>query len=142
VERAGGYLGSKEGVFSPAALNNSAKAMDSTLRKRGFARGKALMQDYATRGENVLGNTIPDSGTPIRSAVLAALAGGLSHNPLLAAPMIAGAAGGLLYSKPVQSLATGLLASRPVGAEVAAGLTRRFAPVVASDAAPYLLGQR
>lgn len=70
VERAAASTGAKEGVFSPSQLQNASKALDPSLRKTQFARGNALMQDLAETGKNVLGSTVPDSGTPFRLGML------------------------------------------------------------------------
>ena len=67
MENAAGAAGSKEGVFSPAALRAAAKAKDTTRNKRAFARGDALLQDWAEAGEKALGSTMPNSGTADRT---------------------------------------------------------------------------
>jgi hypothetical protein len=136
VENAAGRLGSKEGVFSPASLRGAVKATDSSLRKRQFSRGNAMMQDLAEAGEKVLGPKVPDSGTPFRVANILGGASGIIE-PML--PIGAGIAG-LGYSKPMQSLAAMLLTKRPdIAAPVSEGL-RKLAPVVAAGS-PLLYSQ-
>lgn len=77
IEKAASAAGSREGVFSPAALRGAVKAMDSSTRKRAVSRGDALLQDFAQDAESVLGPTVPDSGTPFR-LMTGGLLGGLS----------------------------------------------------------------
>lgn len=60
VEKASGYSGSKEGVFSAEALNRASKKAPS-------------MQEFTNDAADVLGRTVPDSGTAGR--VLLPLAG-------------------------------------------------------------------
>jgi hypothetical protein len=116
----------EHGVFTPAQLTSAVRQMDPTLRNRGFARGNQPLQSYAESGRTLLGDTLPDSGTPYRSlAALGAGAGGLGllADPLTAAGVgTAGAGLGLMYSpqgraalnyflrRPGQDVATGLLA--------------------------------
>jgi len=79
VADASGRAGSKEGVFSPAALRAAVAKAD----KRGFREGDALLQDWAEKGEAVLGSKVPDSGTPYRLLGMAGLGGFL--DPTIAA---------------------------------------------------------
>lgn len=118
---------SEYGVFTPAQLQSATRQMDPTLRNRGFAAGRALMQPYAESGRRLLGDTLPDSGTPYRS--LAALGAGAAGTGALFDPITmggllgAGAGLGAMYSptgraamnyflrRPGQSALTGLLAA-------------------------------
>lgn len=133
---AAGYRGSKEGVFSPAALGSAVKAGDKSARKKQNRRGRALMQDLSRAGEEVLGNTVPDSGTPFR-ALMALIAtggaGGLGGIPAAAAMLAAPA----VYSKPGQNLAATLLARRKPGAVPIANALREIAPYAAVPAVGY-----
>ncbi len=125
VENAAGRLGSKEGVFSPSALKGASRAMDSSLRKRSFSRGNALMQDLAESGERVLGSRVPDSGSPER-LMTALLAGGAGAvHPGLAAGVLAGPA---MYSPMGQRLAQALMTSRPAIAEPIGKAVNRALP--------------
>jgi hypothetical protein len=130
VEGAAAKPGGDQGVFTPAQLLQSIRQTDPTLRKGAFARGEALMQDLGDTAKSVLGNKVPDSGTPLRAMVagptgLAGLAGLYAVNPMAAGGAAAGA-GGLMsaYSRPgVNTLAT-LLARRPAGAPAVAAMMR------------------
>src|SRR6185312_11767615 len=133
VEGAAARIGSDQGVFTPAQMLSSVRQADPSVRKGAFARGEAPMQDFAEAGKAVLGNKVPDSGTPFRSAIIAAgpLAALYMHNPVSAI----GAAGAGLgavgaYTRPGTSLLARLLASRAAGAGDVASLVRKSAPLV------------
>jgi len=63
IENAAGRRATSGGVFTPGDMLSSIRAADPTTRHRGFARGDALMQERASTGQQVIGNTYPDSGT-------------------------------------------------------------------------------
>lgn len=132
VENAASRLGSKEGVFSPAAISGASRAMDKTLRKRASARGQALMQDLGENAQNVIGQSVPDSGTPFRTINALALGGGAVVNPWIPAGAVAGAA---MYSSPAQKMLAALLTKRPQLAGPLADQLRRLS-VPASMALP------
>lgn len=81
LENAAGRVGSAEGVFSPEAFRGAVKGSDTSVRDRQFARGQALMQPMATEAVNVLGKTIPNSGTAERLSTVA-LTGGIGAGGL------------------------------------------------------------
>jgi len=114
------------GTFTPAQMQAAVKQMDPTLRDRGFSTGRALMQDYAEQGRKLLGDTLPDSGTPYRSLATLGTGAGITglFNPATAAMILGGGAGlGATYSpqgraamnyflrRPGQAALTGLLAA-------------------------------
>jgi hypothetical protein len=74
------------GVFTTGDLLGAVKTGDKTVRKRGFARGDAMMQDFAETANKVLPNRLPDSGTTERF--------NLTHTGLAGAA-IGGAIGGV-----------------------------------------------
>jgi hypothetical protein len=123
AQRASGMTGAEEGIFSPAQLQNAVRAMDRSKDKSRFATGQALMQDLSETGKVVLGNKLPDSGTPYRSLAALIASGGAAGAgyPTLAAGMLAGPA---LYSAPGQRLAATLLTARPAGAAAIANQLR------------------
>jgi hypothetical protein len=113
------------GNYTPGALQAATRELDPTLRHRSFARGDAILQDYAEQGRRLLGDTVPDSGTPYRSLI--PLAGGAGAAGLISPAAVLGTlvgGGGLaaMYSpqgraamnyflrRPGQALGTGLLA--------------------------------
>lgn len=63
IEQAAGRTKSSEGIFSPNDLLQSVASQAGGVRRREFARGDALFQDWATLGNRVLPSKVPDSGT-------------------------------------------------------------------------------
>lgn len=127
VEGAAAKSGTDQGIFTPAHLLQSVRQLDPSMRKGAYARGDALMQDLGDAGKNVLGNKVPDSGTPLRSAVMAApaLGGIYALNPMAAGGVAAGGAGLVgAYSRPGINTLARLLAQRGPLAEPIAGLLR------------------
>jgi hypothetical protein len=117
VERAAASTGAPSGVFTPSQLNTAVKAKDTSLNKRQFSQGKALMQDLSEAGKNVLSQKIPDSGTAYRMLLPYALGGGAAYasdkgyiSPGTALAVIATAGA---YSKPGQLALKTLLTERP-----------------------------
>lgn len=100
VQRASGYLGNKDGVFSASQLQSAVKASDPSRNKGAFARGEALMQDLSDPAARVLGNSVPDSGTPGRLLTAAGLTGA-GIDTVFGSPgyLTALAASPLLYSR-------------------------------------------
>lgn len=112
VGKATESLGAEDGIFTGAQLLNAVKSRTPGRDKYDFRRGSALMQDWAEAGKGVLGQRVPDSGTPLRSANL--LAGGAALTGIID-PMhlMAYGGAGLAYgTKPGQRFARGLLSSR------------------------------
>jgi len=87
----------KDGVFSPSVLDRAIRIRSQNKGK--FARGEQRDQALAEAGSSVLGDTLADSGTPYRIALMEALAGGgaLAGHPMGAA-LLAGLPA--LYSRP------------------------------------------
>ena len=133
IQKAAGALGAKEGVFTPAQLQNAVKAADISKDKARFAVGEALMQDLAGAGKKVLSQTVPDSGTPFRVANMAMLGGGAMVNPLIAAGAL-GAAGA--YTKPAQKVIEALLVKRPELLRQLGGQLSVAAPYAGTAALP------
>ena len=102
----------KEG-FSPVDLLQSSAKSDITKRQSKFSSGEARMQNLAQQAQDVIGATVPDSGTSQRMLVSGGL--GLGGNQLspgvleTALPPIV--VGGLAYSQPVLPLTRSLLGS-------------------------------
>ena len=76
-----------DGAFSPAQF---AQAVRQGGTRRTNAAGDALMQDWADNGVNVLGSTVPDSGTAGRGMLAALLLEGSHalHNPVALASTV------------------------------------------------------
>ena len=106
-------LGSAEGVFTPEALRSAVRATDSSLRKRQFARGGALMQEMAEQGVDVLGNEVPNSGTVERVLTNAMLGGAALFDPTAIGLGAAAAGASLPYRyTPLQNLMLQAVAGR------------------------------
>lgn len=126
-----------EGVFTPGQLLTAVRGADDSVRDRATSRGTALLQDLGSAGQSVLGNRVPDSGTPGRL-----LWGGLGA-AAYADPLITGGGllgGSLMYTSPVQRLLTGAVSSRPQLAEPAANMFRKAAPALIPGGAQLGLG--
>ena len=100
-----------EGVFTSGDLLQSVKKTDRSVRKGAFARGDALLQDFATTAHKVLKNTIPDSGTALRvnatrPGMAGAVVGSMMGGPVGAA---IGAGADMAVRPGVQSLARAYL---------------------------------
>lgn len=128
VEKAGGAAINNEGVFSAAQLNNAIKNADASTRRRGAARGTALMQDLGNAGSR-LGNKVPNSGTVDRLLMGGAGLGAGLYDPLIPIGLGVGAAA---YTSPVQALLRGLVSARPDAAQPVARLLNRSAPMLGS----------
>jgi hypothetical protein len=90
-----------EGVPNPTKYAQAVYSVDKSLRKGAGASGKQLMQDWAADAKNVLSAKVPDSGTPERTFIMAALAG--MHPITLKGLMGAGIGIPALYNRPVQN---------------------------------------
>ena len=55
------------GEITPSDLLGAVKKGDRTIRKGSFARGDALLQQFAQDGQRVLGSKVSDSGTTERT---------------------------------------------------------------------------
>ncbi|WP_429497245.1 hypothetical protein ACQUFY_11915 [Robbsia andropogonis] len=125
--------GNNGGVFTAAQLNNAVRTNDKSVGKGNFATGNALMQDFSSAGQQVLGARYPDSGTAGRS-MLALLGGALAGHQFLPAgaepyAALGGAVAGLgalPYTKAGQRLAQALLMSRPGGAQQVSNAVTKF----------------
>ena len=125
------------GVFTPGQLNTAVRQADSSVRDRATARGKALMQDLSSAGQNVLGNKIPDSGTAGRLFLGGLGIGSGAINPAIPIGLATGAAA---YTPPVQSLLRGMFTSRPDAAQPIADAFRKSAPLLTPAGAQIGLG--
>lgn len=100
VEDAASRSAIGESRFTPGQLLQAVKV--GKANKAAFARGDALLQDWAEGAQKVMGNKLPDSGTPERGLWTLGDLGGAGvlaglHNPYA----IAGVAGASsLYTEP------------------------------------------
>jgi len=103
AERAATSVGAKQGNFTPAQLISSIRATDQSLRKNVFGKGEARLQRFAETADEVMGSTVPKTGTTER---------------LLGAGLVSGV-GGLLEGQAGAGLG---LFGTAVGSKVAQGL--------------------
>ena len=137
VQKAAGYLGAEDGVFTPAQFQGAIKAADFSKDKARFAEGNALLQDLSAAGKNQLGNKVPDSGTATR---LMMGAGGLASgavSPAIPAGLLGGAA---MYTPQMQALLRAAVSSRPQSAQAIEQALRKSAPMLIPGGAQVGLG--
>jgi len=87
-----------EDMFSPKQFGQAVRQADNSQRGRQFSAGNALMQD-ASKKANILGATVPDSGTAGNLITNSLLLGGGSY---IISPWMAAIPGfsAMMYSKP------------------------------------------
>lgn len=95
-----------EGVFSPTDMLYAIRNQDRTVRHNAYARGDALMQDFAEVAHRLLPSRLPDSGTAERhlyTHIPKALAGGAGALGMAKTALATGAAT-IPYTSGGQSL--------------------------------------
>lgn len=116
VQDAASRVGAEDGVFTPAQLRSAVRAQDRSVSKGRFARGDAMLQQIAEDGQRVLGNRVPDSGTPERifqGALLAGGGAGAATNPAAAATGLGAlTVGAAPFTRAGQSLMDAMLNAR------------------------------
>lgn len=132
-----------EGVFTPAQLASgvraSAKRQGQAVGKGKLSEGKALMQDLANAGQQVLPAQYPDSGTAGRIAQGALLGGAAAGGVPFSLGTITGLAGASLpYLPGARQGVDLLLNARPQGAGALADVIRRY-PGLLAPVAPALV---
>lgn len=108
------------GIFSGADMNGAVRAGDNSGGNVRFAEGEARMQGLNRAAVEVLPNTVPNSGTPLRGIIAGAtgagLLGGAAINPGMAALAGGGLLGGsVLYSRTVQGWVNAAYRARTPG---------------------------
>jgi hypothetical protein len=113
VQRAAASTGAKEGIFTPAQFQAAVRAKDATKDKRAFSEGEARQQPLAQAGKSVLGDTMPDSGSPYQLAIYDLLLGGGGHALLGPQGIAAGLAIPVMYSQAGTSAMQSMLMNPP-----------------------------
>lgn len=138
---ASGPQAAQTGTFTPSQLmqgvQESAKRSGQAAGRGKLSEGKALMQDLANAGYDVLPSKYPDSGTAGR------LMQNVLLNPVVGIPQAIagatlGAAGSVPYLPGVRTGLDMLMNARPKNAELLAQLLRRNS-AIASPALPALV---
>jgi hypothetical protein len=126
-----------EGVFTPEALYAAVRSGDKSAGRGATAGGKALMQDLAKAGTNVIGSKYPDSGTAGRLLGPGILGLGV----VSPGAGMAAAAGVAPYTSMGQRATAALLADRPnVAPQIAAAVRKATLPTNAALAS-LLIGK-
>jgi hypothetical protein len=139
-QRASTSVAAEGGVFSPAQLHNSVKAMDSSRNKAAFARGDALMQDLSEPAKKLMQDRTRNSGTADR-ALQAGLVMSLMTNPLkTGAGLAASLPAAAMYSRPGVAGMEALLTARPQIADPIAEVVRRGGLALGAPTYPAING--
>ena len=110
IEDASSRRGNADALYSPQQFGS---AVQAKAGKGQTSQGMGRFVDEANSATNVLGNTVPDSGTAGRSMVGAALLGGGSMLPLVGPLAIKGLIASGAYSPVGMKLLTNLATKRP-----------------------------
>lgn len=146
VEDASMRRATPDGVFTPADLLQALKAdARRTGNRKAFARGDALLQEFAEAAQSVLPTKVPDSGTAERAMWAGLIGGGGGGSALFGHPVPGlGALAGLgagwgAYTNPALQAANRMV--QPAGparnalAALASGAGRVAAPAAGAEAA-------
>jgi len=134
-KRATKMKGAKKGIITPSHLESAAIAMDKSLRKGATSRGDARFQQYAEEVGEIVGDTVPDTGTAGRGTVALIATGGLGTvDPITTAATLGG--GAAAYTAPAQAALRHLLSTRPdlskkVGGLLGGGKARKVSSSIA-----------
>jgi hypothetical protein len=118
IERASAYRGANEGVFNPSQFKAATETMAG---RRGTATGKGIFMPESQAASDVLGKTVPDSGTAGRLMTAKTLGLGAAEGGLnLASSFAPAIAAGTMYNPLAMYLMTKLATSRPQAMRAAA----------------------
>lgn len=146
VENAANRRAGSGGVFTPPDLLQAVKQSDRTIRKSAFARGDALMQDWAEIANLVLPNKVPDSGTPERIALMELMKAGagafaveqVPHAGPYTIPVLGGiGVASLPYTRPGIA-ATNRIAQPGLIRKATGSAIRKTSPLVGTASTPIL----
>ena len=138
ISTASGRRPNIEGIFNPEQFSSAVKA---SAGAKQTSQGMGRFMDEAKAATNVLGNSVPNSGTAGRAMIGAGLLGGATVapmiGPLAAKSLVAGAA----YSPLGMKVLTNMATKRPeivkrLQPAVSAGLTGLGGSQGAMDASP------
>ena len=97
--------------FTPGDLLQASAKGDTTKRKSSFSAGEARMQNFAQSAQNIIGNTVPNSGTAGRSQANRIVTGG---GGVLGATQVEPFTAGLTLSSPMMYSQLGVPITRPI----------------------------
>jgi hypothetical protein len=125
IERAAAYRGADEGVFSPSQFK---AATESLAGRKGTATGKGIFMPESQAATDVLGKTMPDSGTAGRLMSAKTLGLGAAEGGLnLLSSFAPSVAAGTMYNPLAMYLMTKLATARPEAVKAAAPTASRIA---------------
>lgn len=125
-ENAASRLGATDGLFTPGQLAGAVRASNDTVRKRGYARGTALMQDLSDAALERLPSTVPDSGSPFRHALEAGVAALVGKEAGVGGAMGRASLVGGILSAPYTSV------GQPIVQDILAGPRPAYSPALAA----------
>ena len=107
IQRASAQARDPEGLFTPAELHRSVRALDTSRDKARFAEGAALLQDLSAAGKSVIPETLGESGTTPRALMANVMKGGAAEaaTGMLGGLPLYGSLAGLMYGgsrEPIQ----------------------------------------
>jgi hypothetical protein len=110
LTNASGRRANIEGIFNPEQFSSAVKA---SAGNKSTASGMGRFMDEANAATNVLGNSVPNSGTAGRAMVGAGLLGGASVAPLVGPLAAKGLLAGAAYSPLGMKVLTNMATKRP-----------------------------
>lgn len=141
IERAGRDAVQDGGIYTPKGLLSAVRSTDQSARDNATAQGEALLQDWATRGKEVMPDKLPAASNfwaHLPEIAVALGVGKEAHMPGLAA--LLGGEGALagLYTKPGQAVTNAVLTKRPQFVRDIAEWAQNFRPLAGYTSATAL----
>ena len=121
--------GTKANGLTPARLDSAVRKADASTKKTAYSEGGALMQDLSEAGVDILGQTVPSSGTTERALATTLLAGGggVAIDPTMGLLSILGSSA---YIPKVQDVVGRMLTKRsPASQRLGAGI-QKYGPTI------------
>lgn len=141
VEKAVANATRTGGVFTPAQLLSASKSVDSTRRKLATARGEGIQQEFAQQAQDVMGKTIPDSGSAGRLGFMYFL-DRLFKQPLRTGAAMATGVAGTALGYGVPRLTANVISIPNVAARAGApAVSSQLEPAISNELMQYFQGQ-
>ena len=141
VEKAVANATRTGGVFTPAQLLSASKAVDNTRRKLATARGQGIQQEFAQQAQDVMGKTIPDSGSAGRLGFMYLL-DRLVREPIKTTAAMATGVAGTALGYGVPRLTANIISVPNVAARAGApAVSSQLEPAISNELMQYLQEQ-
>jgi len=141
VEKAVANATRTGGVFTPAQLLSASKAVDNTRRKLATARGQGIQQEFAQQAQDVMGKTIPDSGSAGRLGFMYFL-DRLFKQPLRTGAAMATGVAGTALGYGVPRFTANVISLPNVAARAGApAVSSQLEPAISNQLMQYFQGQ-